>query len=599
MTRALTLVRRLLPALIVLAALLARLAPGARTIDDAYITFRYARNLLAGFGPVFNPGEAVLGTTTPLYMGLMALLGALTGGVDAPFPLLALLINALADAATALLLWQFGKRLGSERAGVAAALAWAVAPFSVTFAIGGLETSLYVLLLTACVFFAFTRRRNLAALAASLALLTRPDALILLGPLALERLYCAIWKKERLGWLEVGLAFAPLLAWGGIATLFYGSPLPHSITAKVAAYHLGAGEGLIRLIQHYATPFMEYKLLPTPVAIGMGVLLYPFLALVGTLRALKNQPQRHREHGETKSMEEGNPTLALPSRGEGRGGVREVEAVNRLAAGVWLIYPWLYLATFAIANPLIFRWYLTPPLPAYFLAILLGMDAVLSGVVRWLFRAKNLPQRHGEHREKIDEKDLGGGSLPASGEGRGGVGVPRAHAVPWAHTVRPYSGVAVLIVMLLWCLAPQLAEWRVPDHGSREPAPEMAFIKLELLYRQAAEILAPRLSPATTLAAGDVGVLGYFTPARILDTVGLNSPVSTRYYPLPAEDYEINYAIPARLITDQKPDYVVILEVYGRRTLLKDDIFLSQYQLLETLETDMYGSRGMLLFARR
>ena len=137
-----------LPALIVALALLARFIPGPRTIDDAFITFRYARNILAGQGFVYNPGEAVLGTTTPLYTLLMVGLGALTGGVEAPFPLLALLVNALADAVTCLLLWNLGRRLGFERAGVAAALAWAVAPFSVTFAIGGLETSLYVALLT-------------------------------------------------------------------------------------------------------------------------------------------------------------------------------------------------------------------------------------------------------------------------------------------------------------------------------------------------------------------------------------------------------------------------------------------------------------------
>ena len=37
-------------------------------IDDAFITFRYARNLADGLGPVFNPGEAVEGYTTFLWM---------------------------------------------------------------------------------------------------------------------------------------------------------------------------------------------------------------------------------------------------------------------------------------------------------------------------------------------------------------------------------------------------------------------------------------------------------------------------------------------------------------------------------------------------
>ena len=103
----------------------------------------------------------------------------------------------------------------------------------------------------------------------------------------------------------------------------------------------------------------------------------------------------------------------------------------------------------------------------------------------------------------------------------------------------------------------------------------------------------------TLLAAGDVGVLGFYTPARILDTVGLNSPVSTGYYPLPPEQYVINYAIPAQLILDNRPDFVVILEVYGRNTLLKDADFLGQYRLLEKIDTDMYGSDGMLIFVKR
>jgi hypothetical protein len=154
-------------------------------------------------------------------------------------------------------------------------------------------------------------------------------------------------------------------------------------------------------------------------------------------------------------------------------------------------------------------------------------------------------------------------------------------------------------VIFILPLAPTLSDWRIhPDHGSDQPAPEMAFIKLELLYRQAAAKIAPLMNEHSLLAAGDVGVLGFYTPGRILDTVGLNSPVSTRYYPLPPEEYVINYAIPAQLILDQQPDFVVLLEVYGRNTLLKDPRFLQEYHLLDKIDTDMYGSDGMLIFAR-
>jgi hypothetical protein len=45
--------------------------------DDAYITLRYARNLLAGQGAVWNPGERVQGYTSLLQLGMVSTLGAL------------------------------------------------------------------------------------------------------------------------------------------------------------------------------------------------------------------------------------------------------------------------------------------------------------------------------------------------------------------------------------------------------------------------------------------------------------------------------------------------------------------------------------------
>ena len=42
--------------------------------DDAYITYRYARNLATGHGFVYNLGDLYLGTTTPLYTLLLAAL---------------------------------------------------------------------------------------------------------------------------------------------------------------------------------------------------------------------------------------------------------------------------------------------------------------------------------------------------------------------------------------------------------------------------------------------------------------------------------------------------------------------------------------------
>ena len=114
---------QLVPIFILILAITARLVPGLRTIDDAFITYRYARNILAGNGFVYNPGEHVLGTTTPFYTILLVIFGSMSGGASAPLAQISLIINALADAITCLLLLDLGKRFGSPRAGWGAALA--------------------------------------------------------------------------------------------------------------------------------------------------------------------------------------------------------------------------------------------------------------------------------------------------------------------------------------------------------------------------------------------------------------------------------------------------------------------------------------------
>jgi hypothetical protein len=363
-----------------------------------------------------------------------------------------------------------------------------------------------------------------AALLASLALLTRPDALILLGPLALERLWAV--RRVPIRWGEAAAALLPYGAWLVYATLVFGSPLPHSILAKAAAYHLGEGEALIRLIQHYATPFVEQYILGAPAAVGFGLLFYPFVYSIGLRRAIKS-----------------NSCPAL---------------------WVWGLYPWLYLVTFALPNPLIFRWYLTPPLAAYFFFIFIGLEQFIFALISLLRR------------------------------------IFRPKARSWSGLRAEQRVGGWVAVLLCVPVAVSLAGWQItPDHGANSPAPEMAFIKLELLYRQAAAIINPQLTAQSVLAAGDVGVLGFFTPARILDTVGLNSPVSTGYYPLPAEQYVINYAIPTALILDQQPDWIVILEVYARRTFLADPAFAERYRLIEKIPTELYGSDGLLIFQRK
>jgi len=110
---------------------------------------------------------------------------------------------------------------------------------------------------------------------------------------------------------------------------------------------------------------------------------------------------------------------------------------------------------------------------------------------------------------------------------------------------------------------------------SRNPArpffaPLSVWDEREQLYRQAALFLQPLLSPESVVAASEIGALGYYCDCRILDTVGLVSPQALAYYPLPPEDTPALNAIPEGLIQDQRPEFVVSLEVFVRETLLDD-----------------------------
>jgi hypothetical protein len=218
-------------------------------------------------------------------------------------------------------------------------------------------------------------------------------------------------------------------------------------------------------------------------------------------------------------------------------------SILRRTRSAWaiIVYPVIYLMAFGYANPLIFRWYLAPPLPVYFLLIFTGADRI--------------------------SKDIGG-RIPS-------------------------------ILLGLGALALTLNGWTLrPDHGSERPAPEMAWIRLELLYEGVGRDLQPSLRPGDVLAAGDIGAIGYYSRATILDTVGLVSPIGDQYYPLPDDLFVTNYAVSPDLILDQMPEYIVILEVYGRKSLLPDPRFQTAYQLQAKVETDIYNSDGMLIFRR-
>jgi len=71
--------------------------------DDAYITLRYARNLIDGPGVVWNPGEYVQGYTNFLHLMLVSCLGRL--GIDLVVALGVVGVAALLSLVVLLISW--------------------------------------------------------------------------------------------------------------------------------------------------------------------------------------------------------------------------------------------------------------------------------------------------------------------------------------------------------------------------------------------------------------------------------------------------------------------------------------------------------------
>ena len=153
--------------------------------DDAFISFRYARNLIEGHGLVFNPGERVEGYSNFLWTLELAALWAVFGlRPEHAAPWLSVACTAGTLAA---LWWHAAHAPGLPRRTLTAWTATALLCTSATFAVwtsgGGLETRQFTFLVTLAFALAACRPdRERALLAASLALaaacLTRPE-----GPL--------------------------------------------------------------------------------------------------------------------------------------------------------------------------------------------------------------------------------------------------------------------------------------------------------------------------------------------------------------------------------------------------------------------------------
>jgi hypothetical protein len=221
--------------------------------DDPYITYRYAANLIQGEGFVYNPAERILSITSPLFAGILAAGGLLWSDL----PRLANLLGAFFLALGALILLDLGKSWETPLVGWSAL--WLYPSFPLLLSTLGSEMPLYLALCMASFALYARRRYTWGAAAAGLAVLTRPDALLV--PILLATDF-VIKKYRPVPWRAVAVFLALTLPVLLITWLYFGSPLPTTLAAK---QHQGSmlisqsfAQGMLTTIQAYSRQWVYW-----------------------------------------------------------------------------------------------------------------------------------------------------------------------------------------------------------------------------------------------------------------------------------------------------------------------------------------------------
>jgi len=203
--------------------------------DDAYTTFRYAQNLARGWGLVFNPGEHVLGTTSPLFTFLLAGVGRVVG-------LQHLEIIAVASGILASLGMLYFTEASLSLAELGSEVKWiylivlAFLPSVIANATSGMETPLVLFLMSVSLYMALQERWTALACVGVLLFLGRVDAGIWLLALGIHILLSR--KGRGLRELACPLAFflGGVLSWLAFTKIYYGSVVPQSVVGKAASH---------------------------------------------------------------------------------------------------------------------------------------------------------------------------------------------------------------------------------------------------------------------------------------------------------------------------------------------------------------------------
>ena len=318
--------------------------------DDGFITFRYVLNLLAGKSLVYNEGQRVFGSTTPLYLICLVLLKWVLPGWTIPD--LAVRFNAVYFGSAGLVLYFFLRKITDSRPlALLGSLAFLLNPFLLSISGGGMESFLFVTLLVLVLLGMAYKQPIWAGIFCGLSVLARPEGLLILPIVILQ------FRNRPRELRQTLLSFSlVLLPWVIFSWQYYGNPVPLSLIAKAKPiYFLPKGAALARISQSMIISATAFKsIIPSYLQIEMiwGLLIgASFITLF-------------------------SPTI------------------KKYSGGYFILLFWFFIIAYDLGNPLFFNWYWPPIFMLTMVTLMLGFyfagkrfvqsSKRYTGLVGWL-----------------------------------------------------------------------------------------------------------------------------------------------------------------------------------------------------------------------
>jgi hypothetical protein len=223
------------------------------TVDDSFISFRYARNFARGLGLVYNPGERIEGYTNFLWTVLLGL------GIKLGFDpeVLAKILGGASAVGVLFVVYRLSGSLRAYRT-MPCVATWLLATTIVLsgYAVFGLETALFVFLVVGGIYLFLRETGDLmrgpraraeaekptafpwSGVVFALAGLTRPEPPIFYVPILMLFLVRDLFGRQNL--IRAALVYVPVLSHYAFRLAYYGALIPNTAGAKT-----GNAEGQI------------------------------------------------------------------------------------------------------------------------------------------------------------------------------------------------------------------------------------------------------------------------------------------------------------------------------------------------------------------